>query len=320
MSNEVGAAANDAGLWAAEEFVAGEDDEVDATFEAFLRGGFVFDGGQGVGVHHGARAEVFDERDLVFFGESCELGDFGFADESVDVEVGAVDFEDEGGLWGDGLLVVVEVGFVGGAYFDEFGARSFEDFWDPESAANFDEFGSGDDDFVFAFLNKSAEGEDEGGGTVVDGGGSWGFEEAGEGGFEVAGAFSSGARGEVKFEVGVSGGDGLEGRGGSGSEWGASEVGVDEDSGAVDDGLEARVGEGLKCGAGGVFDVFPGVFFVLEEELAEVVDLLADEEVDEGAREWGVGREGGGEFFDGGEGGEFAHGGFMMNGFEVVRF
>lgn len=93
------------------------------------------------------------------------------------------------------------MGFIGGADFDEFRAGSFEDIGDAEAAADFDEFATGDDDFVAVVADEMAEGEDEGGGAVVDGGGGIGFEEDGEGGFEVAGAASAVAGGEVEFEV-----------------------------------------------------------------------------------------------------------------------
>lgn len=237
--NQVGAACDDAGLGAAEEFVAGEEDELDAASKLFLGAGLVLDGGEVVGVHEGAGAEVFDEGDVVVFGELEEVFELGFAGEAAEVEVGAVDFEDEGGALGDGLFVVVEVGFVGGSDFDELGTGGFEDVGDAEAAADFDEFAPGDDDFGFAFGDEGAEGEDEGGGAVVDDGGGFGLDEDGEGFFEEGSALATLAGGEVDLEVAVVGGDVVDGLGGAVAEGGAAEVGVDEDAGAVEDGLEA---------------------------------------------------------------------------------
>jgi len=241
------------------------------------------------------------------------VGDFGnllnlrFADEALEVEVGAVDFEDEGGLRGEGLLVVAEMGFIGGTDFDKFGSGGLENFWDAKSAADFHEFGPGDDDFIFALGDEGAEGEDESGGAVVDGGSGFSFEEAGEGGFEISSPFASGSGGEVELEIGVSGCDGLECAGGAGAERGASKIGMDEDAGGVDHGLEAGVGKLTKTGLDCGLDGFARVLFIGEQELAEAIDFATDEEVDQGAWKRDIRRESGGEFLNGRKGGEFTH-------------
>lgn len=88
--DEVGAAGDDAGLRAAEEFIAREDDEVDAVLEGFLWSRFVIEGGEFVGVHDGAGAEVFDEGEIVLVRKGGEIEDGGFVGETFDVEVRAV--------------------------------------------------------------------------------------------------------------------------------------------------------------------------------------------------------------------------------------
>ena len=47
----------------------------------------MFDGGQFIGIHHGARAKIFDEGEVVRVSEFCDFGDLGFSNEAVDVEV-----------------------------------------------------------------------------------------------------------------------------------------------------------------------------------------------------------------------------------------
>ena len=134
-----------------------------------------------------------------------------------------------------------------------------------------------------------------------------GFEETGEGCFEITGTFSSRAGWEVEFEVGIAGRDLLEGSGGTGSEWRASEISVNEHAGGVDYGLKAGVGEFAEAFLGGCFDFFAAEFFVGEEELAVAVDFSTHEEINEGAGKQDVRGEGGGEFFDRWKGGKFAH-------------
>ena len=284
------------------QFVAGEEDELDAASELFLRAGFVFDGGEVVGVHEGAGAEVFHEGDVVVFGELEEVFQFGFAGEAAEIEVGAMDFEDEGGAFGDRFFVVVEVGLVSGSDFDELGAGGFEDVGDAEAASDFDKLAAGDDDFGFALGDEGAEGEDEGGGAVVDDGGGFGFDEDGEGFFEKGSAFAALASGEVDLEVAVVGGDIVDGLRGAVTEGGAAEVGVNENAGAVEDGLEAGAFEDLQGGGDAGGDVFAGEFFAGLEAFAVGGEVALDEADDEGLGELGVFGELLGKFFHGREG------------------
>lgn len=273
---------------AAEELVAGEKDELDSASELLLRAGLMLDWGEVVGVHEGAGAEVFYKGDVVILGELKEVFEFGFSGETAEIEVRAMDFEDEGSALGDGLFVIVEVSLVGGADFDELGAGGFEDVGDAEATADFNEFASGDDDFGFAFGDEGAEGEDEGSGAVVDDGGSFGFDKDSEGFFEEGSALAALAGGKVDLEVAVVGGNIVDSLSGTVTEGRAPEIGVDEDAGAVEDGLEAGAFEGFEGRGDAGGDVLAGEFFSRLEAFAVGCEVALDEANDEGLGQLGV--------------------------------
>ena len=150
---------------------------------------------------------------------------------------------------GDGGAVVVDVGAVGGADFAQDRAGAGHDVGDAEAVADLDQFAAGDDDFAAG--GQFVEREKDGGGVVVDGdrrGAEEPFEQAGE----VHVAFAAAAGGEIVFQVGVARGE----RGGA--ERRASQVGVQDDAGGVDDaaqrGLFERGEGGLDAGFEGPRD------------------------------------------------------------------
>ena len=155
--------------------------------------------------------------------------------------------EDERGTFGDCSGVILQMGLVGGTNLHEPGPGSFKDFGDAESAPDLDQFAATDDDLVLFRRDEAAEGENEGGGTVVDGSGGFGFEEDGECRFEVAGALAPFPIEEVEFEIGVTGSHLAQGVGCPLTEGGPSQVGVNEDPSGVDDRLQAGGGKGLKA-------------------------------------------------------------------------
>jgi hypothetical protein len=182
---------------------------------------------------------------------------FGEAD---DAEVAGVDTEDGGGVWADGALVVAEAGLVGGADFFETGAGGLEDFGEAEAAADLDELASRDEDF--ATLGEGSEGEDGGGGVVVNDGGGRGAGETGQEGGDEGGPAASGTGFEVELEVAVSGGGLADVFDGFGGERGPAEAGMEQDSGGVQDGAEVgagfeeeefsgSLGDGIDGGGGG---------------------------------------------------------------------
>lgn len=133
---------------------------------------------------------------------------------------------------------------VGRAHFAEAGAAGFENVRDAETAADLDQFASGDDDLLAWAGGEMAEDKDEGGGAVVDDGGGGGAGGEGDGLLEVGGTGASFAGFQVEFEIGIPAGDRAEGGEGGEGERGAAEVGMSEDAGAVDDGLKALAGAG----------------------------------------------------------------------------
>ena len=203
-------------------------------------------------------------------GEGGEFGGRHFFGEATEVEVGSVHLEDHRGAGGDGFFVVVEVGFVGGAHFNELGSGCFQDIGDAEAAADFDELASRDDHFIFAILAEVAENDDEGGGAVIDGGRGIGFEQGGEGGFEVAGPFAACAIGKIEFEVAVACGDVGEFLGSALAEGGSAEIGVNDHSGGVDDGLESAGGKCQEV-------IGDGLLNVVTTWGGSIEDLLSDE-------------------------------------------
>lgn len=246
-----GLAHDETGLRTPEQFVAAEAHQIGAGLEAFVGLRFVIEGGETGEVDPGTAAEVFDQRKAcrsefrcALLGEAGEVGDGRGLDKPFHEEIAAMDAQDEGGVRGDGLGVVVEAGLVGGADFAQACAAGFEDFGDAEAAADLDQFSAGDDDFLAWAGGEVAKDEDERSSAVVDDGGGGGTGGDGDGLLEVSGAWAAFAGIEVQFEIGVTAGDRAEGGEGGSGEWGAAEVGMGENAGAVDDGLEALAGGG----------------------------------------------------------------------------
>ncbi len=177
-----------------------------------------------------------------------------------DGEVGPMNAEQQARALGDGALVVGQARAVGGADFAQRGLRFRHHVGNAEGASDLDEFAARDDDF--ATLGEGVKGEQDSGGVVVDD----------DGGERVALLRLDGAEprshtydlGEqflkkaVNVDVSLAAFAGLEielkvGVGksrlanvveGSGGEWRASEIGVEDDAGRVDDGAQ-RVAERL---------------------------------------------------------------------------
>jgi len=136
-------------------------------------------------------------------------------------------------------------------------AAGVHDVGEAEAATDFDEFSPGDDDFAIA--GEGGEGEDEGGGVVVDDGGGFG---AGEGAEEIAdemGAATAFAGFEIEFDGGVASGDFGQGGDGGFCEGRSSEAGVDDDAGGVDDGREDGAVYFVKKGGDGGEEVVGGI-------------------------------------------------------------
>ena len=103
-------------------------------------------------------------------GERHRLGEAG------DAIVAGVDLHQSCGVRADGFFEVAEARDVGGADLLQDGAADGHDVGDAEAAADFDELAARDDHFLA--VAQSAEGDDRGGGVVVDGGRGFGPGEA----------------------------------------------------------------------------------------------------------------------------------------------
>ena len=151
----------------------------------------------------------------------------------------------------DGSAVIVDTRAIGGTDFAQDGAGAGHDVGDAEAVADFDQLTARDDGFAAG--RKFVEGEEDGGGVVVDrdaGRAHQAFQQA----CGVHVAFAAASRSDVVFEVGVTG-DNRER-----AERGAAQVGVQNYSGGVDDTAQRRALEGgertldLRCdgGLGGI--------------------------------------------------------------------
>ena len=229
-------AGNVAGLGAAEEFVTGEGDDVDTGGDAVLHERFV--DAIGLEIDERAGTQIFVDGDI----QAGEFVQSWLGGEAGDVKVAGMDAQQERGFGGDGVGVIGNCGFVGGADFDELNASGAHDVGDAEAIADFNEFAAADDD-IPAF-GQGVEHEEDGGGVVIDGDG-WRAGEPFEDGAAVTIALAAFAGGEVVFKVAVAF-NGLEG-----SEWRPAEIGMQNDAGGVDDGLEAGLAESGEAGGCG---------------------------------------------------------------------
>lgn len=270
------AAEDEPGLGAAEELVAAEGDDVGAVAQGFLHGGFLGQAPAGE-VHQGAAAEVFQQGQAVGVGDAREVGGGDAGGEALDAVVAGVHAHEQAGAGADDGLVVLGVGAVGGAHLDELHAGAGHDVGDAEGAADLDQLAPADDPFLACA--EAVEGEQHGGGVVVDHGDGFGAGQlADEPGDEVV-AVATLAAGEVEFEVErVAGGQG-DGFDGLLGQQGAAEVGVQHGAGEVEHPAHAAGMPGGEAftGAAGEhgFAEFDGGELALAGGLAQFVEQVA---------------------------------------------
>src|ERR1700722_2719142 len=150
-------------------------------------------------------------------------------------------------FFGDGGFVVREARAVRGADFAQRRAALRHDFGNAEAVANFDEFAARDKDFAIA--SERGEDKQHGGGAIVDDDGGFGAGEALEKLTGMNVAFAARAGFEIVFEIGILRCGAAKFLDGGFGERGAAEIGVEDDAGGVDDGLE-RLGKDLFDGVG----------------------------------------------------------------------
>ena len=132
------AADYDAGLWSTEQFVAGKTHHVRAGAQAFLNGRLVPEA-EGVGFEQCSGADVVCHRQAVLAAERDQLRQIRLGGEADDPKVAVMGAQNERHavlLRGDGLFIIVQVGAVGGAYFDQLPARLLQNIWHAKAAAD----------------------------------------------------------------------------------------------------------------------------------------------------------------------------------------
>ena len=156
--------------------------------------------------------------------------------------------QNHGRLLANGFAVIAQRRLVRGAHFPQLRAAGFKNFGNAEPAPNLDQLAAGNDDFLLLAGGKMPKHEQQRRGTVVGDGGGFRAAEQREIMFQISRAPASLAAGQVKFEIVVTGGGGLERFDHGRAERRAPEVGVNNNARAVDDRLDARRAQGVKGG------------------------------------------------------------------------
>ena len=235
--DEWATAQQDAALGAAEQFVTTSQDQIGTGGETVLEGGFARQP-EGGGVHEAATADVVDAVNAPVVGEGDQFGKGGGVAEAGDPIVRRVHPEQGGGGGSAGGVVVTQSGDIGGANFAERGPTDGEDFGEAEGAANLDQLSPGEEHF--ASTGECREGEDGGGGIVVDDEGGLGPGQLVEECLELMSPGATIAREEIDLKVAAPAGP-EQGRTGLVGEGGAAERGVEHDPGGIEHGSETRV-------------------------------------------------------------------------------
>ncbi len=240
--DEFALAGDDAGLRAAEKFVAAEADDVDAGVGAGARDRLIDSAGGEIG--EAAGAEVLVDGDVQAAAECGDLVEGGPLGEAGDAEIRRVDAEEEARAFVEGAFVIADARAIRGAYFAQDGAAFGHDVWNAEAVANFDELAARDDDL--GIFREGIQDEEDGGGVVVDDNRSLCANELREQAGGVNVALAALASFDIVFEVRiVSGGGGNRGCCGGG-ERGAAKICMQDYSCGVDDVERARARGGVR--------------------------------------------------------------------------
>ena len=159
-------ATNDhAALAGADEFVAAEKDDIRAGLNGFADGRLVRQA-EGFQIHQSARAEVIHQYQPPGAGQLRQFAQRNFAGKADNAIIAGVNPHDGRCVFGDGLLVILEVGAVGRAHFNQARAALGHDFGQAKGAADFDKLSARHDNFFM----RGQRGEDKegGGGVIVD--------------------------------------------------------------------------------------------------------------------------------------------------------
>ena len=229
--DEFAFAGDDAGLWAAEKFVAAETDDVDAGVGAGAGDWLIDSAGGEIG--EAAGAEVLVDGDVQAAAERGDLVESGPLGEAGDAEIRRVDAEEEARAFVEGAFVIADARAIRGAHFAQDGAAFGHDVGDAEAVADFDQLAAGDDDL--GIFREGVQDEENGGGVVVDDNRGFRADELRQQAGGVNVALAALASFDIVFEIRiVSGGGGNRSRCGGG-ERGAAKICMQDYTCGVDD-------------------------------------------------------------------------------------
>ena len=174
LADQIAAADEQPRLRSAEQLVAAEGDQIRPRRHGFAHRRFP---GQlpARQVQQRAAAEIHCHRHGVRAAELDELRQRDTLGEAADGVVAGVDLHQQGGARTQGCGVIREVGAIGGAHFDELGARAPHDVGKPERAADLDELPARDQHL--APIREHAQHQQHGGRVVVHDHGRFGAGE-----------------------------------------------------------------------------------------------------------------------------------------------
>ncbi len=196
--DQVGAADDQAGLRAAQQFVAAEGDEVGTGFDGVAHGGLAR---QSIGaqVDQRAAAQIDRKRHAPLARERGELFEFDAVREALDRVVAGVDFHQQRAARAERFLVVAQMRAVGGADLDQFRPGARHDVGNAERAADLDQFAARHDHF--AARRERGEHQQHRRRIVVDDGCSLRASELAQQVVDQVVAVAARAAVEIEFEV-----------------------------------------------------------------------------------------------------------------------
>ena len=125
-------------LGSAEQLVAAEGDQVDAGSQCFPYRWLAWQSIRGQ-VHQQAATEIFEDRNVLLMSKFSQLFAADRFGEAEDPVVAGVDLENKRRLFVDGVSVILEMGLVGGAHFNQFDTTGRHNVRDTERAADLDQ-------------------------------------------------------------------------------------------------------------------------------------------------------------------------------------
>ena len=192
---------DDAGLRAAEQFVAAEADQIDAATKHLRRRRLVLDARNFFRADDGPAPEVFDERQPLLPGQLSDVFGRGRLDEAAHEEIAAMDFQNHRRLFRDGAGIIGERRLVRSPDLTQLGSAGLEDVGDAKSAADLHQLAAGDDDLLSLRRREVTEDQHERRGAVVNDRGGIGATQDREVVLEISGPPSALAARQVVFEV-----------------------------------------------------------------------------------------------------------------------